>query len=55
MWEIVIPAYRQTSRKIFLIFFKIKFYPVSEFEIADIPMKKSGFRNDGLMSLNFYL
>lgn len=37
-----------------LSFLKDRFYPVSDIEITDIPMKKSGFRNDELMSLIFY-
>jgi hypothetical protein len=49
MWEIVIPE------KSVLSFLKDRFYPVSDFEITDIPMKKSGFRNDVLMLLIFNL
>jgi hypothetical protein len=49
MWEIVIPE------KSVLSFLKDRFYPVSDFEITDIPMEKSGFRNDVLMLLIFNL
>jgi hypothetical protein len=49
MREIVIPE------KSVLSFLKDRFYPVSDVEITDIPMKKSGFRNDEHMSLIFYL
>ena len=49
MWEIVIPE------KSVLSFLKDRFYPVSDFEITDIPMKKSGFRNGVLMLLIFNL
>ena len=49
MREIVIPE------KSVISFLKDRFYPVSDFEITDIPMEKSGFRNDELMSLIFYL
>jgi hypothetical protein len=45
MLEIVIPE------KSVLFFIKDRFYPVSDIEITDIPMKKSGFRNDVLMLL----
>jgi hypothetical protein len=34
-----------------LTFLKDRFYPVSDVEITDIPMKKSGFRNDVFMLL----
>jgi hypothetical protein len=45
MLEIVIPE------KSVLFFIKDRFYQVSDIEITDIPMKKSGFRNDVLMLL----